>query len=425
MIFFPLRSALAIDLVEAYLKAKTHDPEYLASLHEYRAAQTLTDQSLSRVLPQVGFSYSISNYRFIKDRGIYSDYSAEQNNLSLRQAIFDLPSLIDIKQAEDRVKAALARFKNSEQNLIRRLSEAYFDYLFAEQNLKVLEEEKKAYEAQLEMVKKLFQAGETTLTDVHDAEARLYDVLFRITEAQKLFYSKKRNLARIIGQEPDKLASLSEKLDEVKLIPDSVEGWIEIAKSENPFIRFYLIQRDISESELRKQKSQWLPSLSLFSGYTRTNTRDFLEVKPLSYVTVGLQLNWNLFTGGYVSSKIKEAQERLLQAEKEYEKALSDVSQGVVESYYGLKTSYAGILSAISQVRASELSLVSTKKGYEAGIRTFVDILNAEASLYRARANLIRSSYEYLKGIVNLYFYAGILSEEHVALINSKLTRAD
>lgn len=417
--------AQALDLIEAYSKAKEHDPDYLVTLHDHRANLTLREQAFSRVLPQIGFNYSVTNYRFISDRGIYSDYSAEQNSLSVRQLIFDLPTLIEIRQSEDRIRASEEKLRNAEQNLIKRLCEAYFDYLYAEQNLEVLREEKKAYEAQLEMVRKLFKAGETTLVDVYDAETRLYDVAFRLTEAERFFYSKKKNLSRIIGVEPTKLASLSDRIEEVKLNPENVDGWLEIAKTQNPFLRYYQRQRDLMEKELRKQKAQWLPSLNLYSGYTRTNTRDFLEVKPLSYVTVGIQLNWSIFTGGYISSKVKEAQERLLQAEREYQRALSEVSQGVVDSFFGVKTSYAGILSANSQLVAAELSLVSTKRGYEAGIRTFVDVLNAQANFFRAQTNLIRSSYDYLKGLINLYFYAGILSEHHLVQINSKLKRTN
>lgn len=426
IVLFQIKATVyALDLVEAYGKAKANDPEYLSVLYDYRASLTLPQQAASKVLPQVYYSYSISNYRFIQNRGIYSDYTAEQNTISLRQAIFDLPSIIEIKQADLRTKAAEARLRNAEQNLIRRLCEAYFDFLYSEQYVKVIREEKKAIEAQLNLAKKLFEAGEATLTDVHDAEARLYDVVFRETEAEKLYYSKKRNLGRIIGEEPTKISVLIDKLEPENIVPSEPEGWIEIAKSENPFLKIYKIQKEVAEDELRKQKAQWLPSLSLFSGYSRTNTRDFLEVKPLSYLTLGIQVNWNILSGGYITAKIKEATERLLQADKEYEKAFSDVSQGVVESFFGVKSSYSGILSSLSQVKAYELALDSTKKGYEAGIRTFVDILNAESALYRSKGNFVRSNHEYIKALINLYFYGGTLSEMHVSKINNWLKKVE
>ncbi len=415
----------AIDLFEAYRKAKNHDPEYLSIYYDYKATMTFPEQAVAKVLPQVNASFTRSNYRFIKSADIYSDYSSEQTNISLRQAVFDLPSIIEIKQADLRTKAAEARLKNAEQNLIRKVSEAYFDLLYAEEYLRVINEEKKAFEEQLKMAKKLFEAGEGTLTDVHDAEAKLYDAQYRAVDAEKNLYAKRKNLARIIGEEPSTLSILADKPPVENIIPSDLQSWIEISRSENPYVRFFQIQKDIAEDELRKQKAQWLPSLSIFSNYSRTDTRDYFQVKPLSYLTLGIQINLNILSGGYISAKVKEARERVMQANNDYEKAFSDISQGVVESFFGVRSTQAGIASAEASVRASQLALDSTKKGYQAGIRTFVDILNAESNLYRAKLNFVRSSYDYVKNLVNLYFYAGILSEEHVLKINGWLKRKE
>lgn len=413
----------ALDLFEAYNKAKAHDPEYLSVYYDYKANLTLTEQAVSRVLPQINASYTLSNYRFITGESFYRDYAAEQTNITMQQAVFNLPSIIEIKQSDLRVKASESRLKNAEQNLIKRVSEAYFDLLYAEEYLKVIKEEKKAIEEQLNMIKKLFSAGEATLADVHDAEAKFYDVMFREVDAEKALYAKKKALARIIGEEPDNLSILSVELPAEKLIPDELQKWIDIAKENNPVIRFYLLQKEVADDELRKQKAQWLPSVSIFSAYSKTNTRDYLNVTPLSYLTLGFQVNLNILSGGYITAKIKESKERVMQAEKDYEKAVSDVSQGVVESFFGVKSAIAGIASSKASVRASELAVISTKKGYEAGIRTFVDILNAESNLYRAKLNYVRSNYDYIKNLVDIYFYSGIISEEHALKINSWLKR--
>jgi len=72
-------------------------------------------------------------------------------------------------------------------------------------------------------------------------------------------------------------------------------------------------------------------------------------------------------------------------------------------------------------VKASLLAVESTKKGYLAGIRTFVDVLNAESNLYKAKLDYLNSNYEYIKNLVSLYFYAGVISEGHVTRINGWL----
>ena len=139
MFIFALSSfSYALDLFEAYNKAKAHDPQYLSVYYEHRANLTLTEQATSRVLPQINASYTLSNYRFITGEAFYRDYSSEQTNISMQQAVFNLPSIIEIKQSNVRVRASESRLKNAEQNLIKRVAEAYFDLLYAEEYLRAV-----------------------------------------------------------------------------------------------------------------------------------------------------------------------------------------------------------------------------------------------------------------------------------------------
>jgi len=417
--------SFALDLLEAFGKAKQNDPEYLAIFHDYKATETLRDQSVSKILPQVNLSYSTSRLGFSQNPNprYYNDYRTEQTVFSVQQSVFNLPNFIEIKQSDLRGKAGEIWFRNAELNLIKRLADGYFDFLYAEENLKVLDEEKRAIEAQLNMAKRLFQAGEATLTDIHDAEARYYDVEFRLADAEKNLYAKKKVLSRMIGEEPVSVATLAERPPLEQIDPQKPDDWVAIAKTESPYVGFYALQRGVAEDELKKQRAQWLPSLALVANHIKTNTNDYLRTDTLSYRTVGIQVNMNILSGGYITAKINEAKERFLQAGKDYEKALSEVSQGIVESFFGVKSSVAGIQSSDSAVRASLLSVASTEKGYQAGIRTFVDVLNAESNLYRAKLNYLKSNYDYIKSLVSLYFYAGTVSEKQLAEINGWLMR--
>jgi len=184
----------ALDLLGAYQKAKMHDPEYRSAYYDYKATLTFKDQSVSKVLPEISASYSVSRYRFTEAGWQYIDYTSKALVFSVRQNIFDLPSFIEIKQSVQRGDAGGLQFKNAEQNLIKKVSDAYVDLLYAEEALNVVKEEKKAIEAQLNMAKKLFKAGEASLTDIHDAEAKYYNVEYRVVDAEKISIQREKLL---------------------------------------------------------------------------------------------------------------------------------------------------------------------------------------------------------------------------------------
>lgn len=415
--------ANALDFLECYNKAKQHDPYYLSVYHEYKANQTLPMQSLARLLPQIEASYTRMKYDFQSGPEYYIDYRADSRNISLQQAVFQLPLIFEYKQSNLKSLMGEKKFRYVEQELIKRVSDAYFETLYYEENLKVLEEEKKALHELVKMIKRLLDAGEATLTDLHDAEAKYSNAQFRLIEAEKNFYTAKNNLKRIIGEDINYLARLNEVIEMKELEPSKIDEWITIAKENSNLIRYYNLSKEVADFELKKQTSERLPKVNFIAGYTRTNTRDYLKTDPLSYYSIGFQVRLPIFSGGYITAKESEAKELLEKAKKDYEAALSDVVQEVYNNFFGVKTSLAQIYAAESSLRASQIALESSKKGYQAGVRTIVDVLNAESNFYRSKLDLVKAKYDYIKYLVALKYYSGVLKEEDVNKINQWLVR--
>lgn len=415
--------ANGLDLLECYSKAKQYDPYYLSVYHEYKANKTLPMQSLARLLPQIEASYTRMKYDFESGPAYYIDYKADSRNISLQQAVLQLPLILEYKQSSLRSLMGEKKFKYVEQELIKRVSDAYFETLYYEENLRVLEEEKKAFFELVKMIKRLFDAGEATLTDLHDAEAKYSNAQFRLIEAEKNFHTAKNNLRRIIGEEPNLLARLDDKTYFKEPEPFNIDDWIQIAKENNNLIKYYSLSKDVASYEIDKQTSERLPKINFIAGFTRTNTRDYLRTDPLSYYSFGFQIRLPIFSGGYVTAKIREAKELFEKAKKDYDSAVSEVLQEIFNNFFGVKTALAQIYSAESSLRASSIALESSKKGYQAGIRTVVDVLNAESNFYRAKLDLVKAKYDYIKYLVSLKYHSGVLGQEDVNEINQRLVR--
>jgi outer membrane protein len=313
------------------------------------------------------------------------------------------------------------KFASAEQNLILRVAEAYFNGLAAENLIELIDMEKKAVIEQLERSKKMFQAGVATLADIDDAEARHDSVLSQEIEAKNNLDIKMQAIKRIVGIEPDGLNLLKEDMPLRVPEPASLDGWIEMAKKNNPVLKSYAYQIDLQEAELKKNKGQHWPTLDLVAGYQNTNTNNYVKTDEISYGSVGVQLTLPIFSGGYTSAKVAESQAILGQSRKDYENALSDATQKLGEAFLGIRGSIARIDALLTAVRSASASLHSNKMGLNAGIRTTVDVLNAQRELRDVSTKLLQARYDYLMNTLKLKFYTGTLAADDVVMINQWL----
>jgi outer membrane protein len=411
-----------MDLMEAYTGAKKSDPLFGSYVYEHEAARTLSKQGRSSLLPKIQIVGSTSRYEFDTAPAAYQNYNGYSSGINLRQPIFNLPKFYEYRQYNIRETIGDLKFASAEQDLILRVAEAYFNGMAARQLLELIDTEKKAVSEQLEQAKRMFRAGVATITDVHDAEARYDLILSKEVENKYNLEIKIQALKRIVGIELDGLSFLKEDTPLRVPEPESLEGWIEIGKKHNPILKSYAYKVDHNKEEFKKNKGQRLPTVDLVAGYSWTNTiSEYVKTQMIAYRSIGIQVNIPVFSGGYISAKVEESQATFEQTKKEYENALLDDVQKLTEAFLGLKGSIVKIDSLLTAIRSASISLASNKKGLIAGVRTIVDVLNAERELDDVRGKLIQARYDYIMNMVKLKFYAGTLSEEDVLIINQWL----
>lgn len=412
-------SLSAMDLMEAYTRAKEYDPMYASVAYENKALQTKSKQGLSYLLPQIQSSGTISRYDFDTAPVFYRDYTATTYNIYLKQPLINLSRFAEYRQHNILPSIGEVKLAEALQNLGIRVAEAYLNVLAARDTLELVAEEKEAVAKQLEQAKKMFQAGAVAITDVHDAEARYHLVLSQEVEAQNNLAVKKTAFQKIVGPDDVALSRLKDTIPLIPPEPDVIARWIEMAKERNPALKYFSYNIHYFEEEVKKARAQHYPFVDLSAGYTRTNTRDYIKTDTLSYSMIGLNVTLPIFSGGYVTAKTDESKARLGQAKKEYENAFSDIVQRLTEAFLGIQSGIVRINTLEVAVKSAGISLHSNQKGFLAGIRTIVDVLNAQRDLYNAKIKLLQAKYNYILHMLKLKATAGILSEEDVAMVNN------
>ena len=423
--------AYGLDLVQSYRLALTQDATYQASRAEASANRELAPQALAQLLPNV--SGSLIRTKNATDSVVpgfngpvqsTQDYLSSSYVLSVHQPIFRKYNFAQYRQAQSQVKSAEASLEKSLQDLLVRLSGAYFEALMAQDQMALIVAQKEAYGVQLQAVKRVFQAGQGTRTDIDDAQARYDMILAQELEAtQNLGYTK-RQLSVIVNQPVNDLALLDPAhMELVAPIPASPEEWISRGEEVNGELRSMRANVESAKQELEKAKAGHWPTVDLIAQRSRGQSANDTTINQL-YLTsmVGLQVNVPLFAGGYAVSQERQALANIERYQQLYEGRRREVDQQIRKEFQNVSEGVLKVRALEQAERSADQAVFSNQKGFQAGTRTMVDILNAQQQRVNVRRDLAQQRYMYLMARVRLQGLVNSLDENEITLINSWLT---
>jgi outer membrane protein len=422
-----LGHASAADLVTLYRDAQVSDPVYQSSRAQYNATIERLPQARSAYLPLIAGSVSI--FRNHIDRQIAGDldYTTKVYAITLGQPIFRLQNWIAITQAQKQVLQAEAIFAGSQQDLALRVAQAYFDVLLAQDNVATSAAQKTAISGQLDQAKRNFEVGTATIVDTLEAQARYDQSAAKEIADRNDLEVRRRALQVLLGKLPDGLIPLREPLPLAPPQPNDIEAWVTAAQESSPSIASARANYEFFKEEVARQRAGHLPTLDLSGSWARADNPQTGVPGILGPVTnqssIGLTLSVPIYSGGLVQSRVREALALRDRAEQDLETTQRNVLQAV-------RVNFLNVTSGIAQVRALEQALASTQSqldstilGRDVGVRTSVDVLNAQQQVFQTRRDLQQARYNYLLSTLRLKAAAGTLTETDVEAVNRTLAR--
>jgi outer membrane protein len=414
----------AQSLLQLYEAAHSYDATYLA-------ARALADSAIYRVeqtraLMRPSASMSASTSRSQNNPTVGENFGSNTFGASLngRQPLFNPGNVATIAQAERTLESALADLDTAEQDLIVRLSQAYFDVLSAEDTLATTRASKAAISEQLASAKRNFEVGTATITDTREAQARFDRATAQEIAANNDLVTKKIALDQLVGRDnvsPRQLA-VPMALPETASIP--VDELVSRATEEHPAVRRAQVAYDIALLETEKARAQRLPTVDAVA--TLQAGRGTIAANTTGNNTgasVGVQLNLPLYTGGAVQNRIRETIVLEERSRNELEAARRAVTQATRQAYYTLQSAGAQVKALEAAEASSQLALEATQVGYRVGVRVNVDVLNAQSQLYQTRRDLARARYDLLLATLRPRQASGRLVATDVLGIDRLLVR--
>lgn len=417
--------AFGADLMQVYRAAQENDPVFAAARAQRDAGVEKKAQGVAGLLPTVSANANTTwNENEIRTPTFQAkpNYNSNGYTVTLSQPLFRWANFAGYGQGKWAAVQAEANFVQARQDLVLRTAQAYFDLLYAQENLRAVQASKSAITQQLAQAKKNFEVGTATVTDTHEAQAR-----FDLASAQEVVAEsdvevKRRALQAIIGKEPGALAPARATVAIAPPQPAGMDKWVDAAERDAVPVQVQKAALEVADYEVQRQRAGHLPTLDLVANTGKSNTLGVgLAETETKFKNIGLQVNIPIFQGGYVMSKDREAVANRRAAESSLEAAKRQSALSARQAYLGVVNGVAQVRALEAALASSKLALESNKLGYDVGVRINIDVLNAEQQVYTTRRDLAKARYDTLLAQLRLKAAVGALGDEDVQQVNTLL----
>jgi len=430
----PLIAALALvfsagahsaNLTDSYQDALAYDAQYAAARASYRAGQEKLPQARAGLLPNVsGDAYLRRSDIESTLPGGDARFTSDGLSVSAAQPLFRWKNWVQYEQAKLQLKISESQLKLAEQDLILRVARAYFDVLQAQDNIAFIRSQKAAIAEQLASAKRNFEVGNATVTDTHEAQARYDLATAQEIAAQNEHEIRLRSLQRLVGKSPTPLAALGDKTKLKLPEPSGIDAWVNRASEQNLQTQIQRNLKLIADQEVERNRASGYPTLDAVASYTVSNNQNFGSTQVDSRTgVIGLALAVPIYQGGLLSSKVREAVANQEKARFDLDNALREAGLQASQAYLNVANGEAQV-KALEQARIStQAQLDSTKLGLQVGVRTSLDVLNAQQQVLSAQRDLAAARYNFILSGLNLQAAVGELDGADLAEVDRYLSR--
>jgi len=440
-----------MDLMRLYQEAAFNDPVLNSARFNYAANKEIYWQGLSTLLPQVSANPAATRF-FQHGEGNNRIFDQRSYTVSLTQPIFNAAALEVFKQGDLVTKVSDLQFLQAQQDLVIRVSQAYFDVLTAQDNVELFQNKKALIKQQLQAAQSKFEVGSATIVDANDAQARFDLANAQETAAQAELIVRRGVLEQIVGHPVPPLKPLAKdakiegvvadpraKSKDAKGIPiaesinpklppgQALDDWIKQAEAANYGVLASQLNVDIAQSSYRGSLAANYPTVN-FVGTTGFNAANGAPTnfnpsttQNIFNNTIALQMNVPIFSGGFNNSVIRQRAALLDKAKSDYDNLRRTAAQATRQAFTGFYGGLATVRAYEAAEKSSASALASSQLGFDVGTLINLDVLIALDALFTTRATLYKARYDTILNALKLKAQAAALTDQDLLAVNALL----
>jgi outer membrane protein len=409
-------SCTAMTLPEAYEAAFANDAQYSASRNEWLATQEKLPQARASLLPNVTLTANTdwNRARATQPYPIRDEYNSNAYQLRLTQPVFRPQSLTAVDQSHLQILRADAVLAQAGADLMLRVAQAWYDLLLAHESLAYVLAQKEAIGQQLQHMQQGLKLGVASIVDVKEAQARFDLVASQEIQANGDLDVKRFALFQLVGRDLGELPARSADAQRWPPAERGLAQWLVAARQDNFNVLAAKATLEFAERDVQRTKQALAPTVDLVVARNVNKADSPLGpgyVRSETYTSsAGLQLNLPLFEGGGSLSRIREAEAIRAKARDELEAAQRAAALSARQAYVGTQSGRAQVKALEIALDSNESALTATRRGFQAGTRSNIDVLNAEQQTYSTRRDLAKARYDAEIAQLKLELVAGAVT---------------
>ncbi|HBS5870271.1 TPA: TolC family outer membrane protein [Klebsiella aerogenes] len=424
--------AYSLGILDAYSLALEKDPTFQAAIKEKEAGDEAKNIGRAGLLPKVSLNYQnaprnwqTQKYQTSDIFGNVSDVTKRQQyrsyagSVTLTQPLFDYEAYAKYKTGVAQSLMADEKYRSKYLELAVRVISAYVSVAYAKDQIALAEAQKAAYKEQLALNDRLMAAGEGTVTDVAETQARYSLAEAQVIEARDVLDSAQRELEVIIGIPLDQLDAMQTlrpgKFQVSPLRFTAFDDWQKLAMERNPQLASSRHGVDAARYDVERNRAGFMPQVQLYASHSENDSSSDNTVNQ-KYRTdsVGVQVSMPIYSGGGVAASTRQAAARYGQAKYELDAQVGSIMNDLRKQFNQCISSQAKLRAYELAVKSATTQVEATRQSVLAGQRVNVDVLNAEQQLYAAQRDLAEAKYTYIKAWISLLGDSGTLSEKDI-----------
>ena len=418
-------AAQAQSLVEMFDAARDFDAAFKSVQLQAEATKRKVEQAQAKLGPMVNLNLNGNTNSIDTNTAAARGYSAGTATIAGSQPLYRPADNAEVSQANLLLKLADEQLRAAEQDLMVRLSQAYFDVLASQDSLTFVQAQLKAVSEQLAFAKRNFEVGTSTITDTREAQASFDLVVAQEIAAANDLRVKKMALDQLVGK-----SDLNPKAVALRAMPQApqpanVDEWVNLSAQQNASVQQARIGVDVAKFDIDKANAGLKPTVDLQLSYTlQNNINGTIASKmdsKLGLATGAVVLNYPLFNGNALSNRVRETMSLAGKASADLDNATRNIAQATRAAYFGVVSGVGQAKALKAAEESSQVALEANQLGYSVGVRININVLDAQSKLFDTKAKLAKARYDVLVGHLKLRQLSGSLQLQDLQDINKLL----
>ncbi len=377
-----------LPLDEAVAIALERQPQILATLSQFEAAQARVTQALSPLLPQMILLYNQRRNQGFSSSGrgsfLATTYLLQQ---TATQKIFDFgKTWAAVDAAKFNAVASKEVVEGTRNQIVFNVKQSYFTLLLSQRLVTVSQEALGRAELNLRSAQGFFQVGTRPKSDVTRAEVDVANAQVSLIRANNAVQVSRVALNTAMGITPDRPTQVQDILAFEPVTVDPTALAAEALKNR-PEVRQAAAQIQSAEATTRQMFRQFFPDLNANASYGYSNSefplRDIWEL--------GFTFSWTWFEGFANVGRLKEARANLEAAKANAATVELTVRQDVEQSYLDVVAAQEAIRAAAKAVESAQENFRLAQGRFDAGVGTIIELTDAQFSLTQAQATEVQA----------------------------------